>query len=327
MEPGASLLISAEDGIGDTIRPRLDAQGADVHKVHVLDTVRDVGGTERLPDLKEDIPTIEAAITRLGVRLLVIDPLNAYTGATDSHVDADVRKVLTPLAKMAERTGVAVIVVMHLTKTHQAPGLYRVQGSIGFIGAARSVLAVAKDESDPRHRVLAPIKANLAAEAPALVFTITEEPALSWLGTTDVKIEDLLRGAPDGESTGALSEATDFLRQVLADGPVPAKQVAAEAREAGINERTLRRAKDTLGVHVERAYVEGRRGVAGWNWLLPDLDDHTRESEHLNTNVSPPPHNGHADIGDHDIDDHADTSTKSTTIESEARQAKGPYEL
>ena len=182
METAAVVLLTAEDGLADTVRPRIDAQGGDASLVHVFEGIVDPDGHERLPTLVDDIAMLEQVVLSTHAHLVIIDPLNAYTGRTDSHVDAQVRRALTPLAKMADRTGAAGLVVMHLNQATTQPALYRVQGSIGYVGAARSVLLVVHDKDDPALRVMAPIKANLVGEMPALAFTITEEPALAWKG-------------------------------------------------------------------------------------------------------------------------------------------------
>lgn len=267
---GAALLLTAEDGLADTIRPRIESQGGDAERVHVLQGIPEHGGSERLPNLIDDVGRIEDAVVTTGASLVVIDPLNAFMGRTDGHVDAQVRRALTPLSRMAERTGAAVLVVMHLNQSRMTPGLYRVQGSIGFVGAARSVLAVAKEHGDPTRRVFAPIKTNLIGEMPALAFGITVEPALVWHGQVDADINELLAGPPVDAGGGARADAEDYLRQALADGPVPAKQVLREASEAGIAEKTLRRAKAGLGIRAVKQQVEGKRGAAGWLWELPN---------------------------------------------------------
>ena len=137
------LLLSAEDGVADTVRPRLDALGGDAARVHTLDAVRDKE-CER-PIQLADITALELAIRATRSKVLIIDPLSAYLGRTDSHRDSEVRGLLAPLAALAERTEVAILAVMHLSKSVRNPAIYRTVGSIAFSAAPRIVLGVARD--------------------------------------------------------------------------------------------------------------------------------------------------------------------------------------
>jgi len=171
---GGVVIASAEDGLADTIRPRLDAAGADLSRVLALATVPD-GDTERLISVPEDIGVIRRGIEQVQARLVVIDPLMAFlSGDVNSHRDQDVRRALAPLAKLAEETGAALVVVRHLNKSSDGNALYRGGGSIGIVGQARSALLVARHPEDDRRRVLASLKSNLAEPAPSLAFTFTE---------------------------------------------------------------------------------------------------------------------------------------------------------
>lgn len=297
MEQGAVVLLTAEDGLADTVRPRIDVQGGDASLVHVLEGIVDPDGQERLPSLVEDIATLEQLVLSVHARLVIIDPVNAYLGRTDSHVDAQIRRVLTPLAKMAERTGAAIVVVMHLNQSTLQPALYRVQGSIGYVGAARSVLLMVRDKDNPALRIMAPIKANLVGEMPALSFTITDEPALSWQGAVEVDIAELL-AASSPEEQGAREEAKRFLGEMLADGEAPGTEVVKEARECGISEKTLRRAAKDMGVDIARVGQVGKRGGGVWIWRLPEgvdgQDALHDKSGHVNQK-------GHVDNPDGDI--------------------------
>ena len=285
MEQGAVVLLTAEDGLADTVRPRIDVQGGNADMVHVLEGIIDEGGHERLPSLVEDIHHLEQMVTSIDAHLVIVDPLNAYTGKADSHNDAQIRRVLTPLAKMAERTGAAVLVVMHLNQATLQPALYRIQGTIGYVGAARSVLLVVRDKTDPALRMIVPIKSNLSAAMPAVSFTITEEPALAWQGIVEVDVAELLATALP-EEQGAREFARTLLQEILLDGCVPQQDVLKEARECGISEATLRRAAKDMNIQSARIGKAGRQGGGHWVWNLPEsLDDQDAlcgESEHLN---------------------------------------------
>ncbi|MGH3584576.1 MAG: AAA family ATPase, partial [Mycobacterium sp.] len=153
---GDVLLMSGEDGIADTVRPRLDAAGADVTKVHNIDGVRiEADGTLRPPTLA-DVAPIERAIDATGARLLVVDVIMAFLpSGTDSHKDQDIRRVLSRLAGVADRTGCTVLLLRHLNKAKGGDPMYRGGGSIGIVGAARAGMLVAADPDDPERRVLA----------------------------------------------------------------------------------------------------------------------------------------------------------------------------
>ena len=285
MEQGSVVLLTAEDGLADTVRPRIDAQGGNAQMVHVLEGIIDAEGHERLPTLVDDIHHLEIVVMSTKSHLVIVDPLNAYTGKADSHNDAQIRRALTPLAKMAERTGAAVLVVMHLNQATLQPALYRIQGSIGYVGAARSVLLVVRDKTDPDMRVIVPIKSNLSVAMPAVAFTITEEPALAWRGVVEVDVAELLATALP-EEQGAREAARRLLQEILSDGGVPQQDVLKEARECGISEATLRRAMKDMNVQSARIGKAGRQGGGHWVWNLPEsLDDQDAlcgESEHLN---------------------------------------------
>ncbi len=273
-EAAGAVICSAEDGLADTIRPRLDAAGGDPERVVALATVPDGEGMERLLSVPGDVPLIEKAIERVGAILVVIDPLMAFlSGTTDSYRDQDVRRALAPLAKLAERTGAAVVVVRHLNKQGGKNPVYRGGGSIGIIGAARSGMIVGADPDDEDRRVLAPVKNNLAAPAPSLAFTLQQADngavRVDWRGETSLSAGDLL-ATPRDDNSSALELAQEFLTELLAEGPVPHREVVDAAEQAGISMRTARRAKQELGVRSVAVREAGERGVRGWEWRLPE---------------------------------------------------------
>lgn len=249
------VILSAEDGLADTIRPRLEAAGADLAKVVALTAIVDDG--ERMPSLPLDLDEIEATVIDHDAALVIIDPLMAYLGAdVNSHRDQDIRRTLAPLSALAERTGAAVLVVRHLNKG-SGPALYRGGGSIGIIGAARAALLVAPDPEDETRRILAVSKSNLGALPPALAYRVEGDVAtgaarIVWEGATAHTAAELLATRVDDDERGARGEAHDFLRELLADGPVAATEVRRLSLEAGISNRTLERAKRDLGVLSDR---------------------------------------------------------------------------
>jgi putative DNA primase/helicase len=263
---GPVLLLSAEDGLADTIRPRLDALEADVKLVHHLAVLR-TGDKERAVRLT-DVAPLEQAITKTSARLVVIDPISAYLGKTDSHKDAEVRGLLAPLAALAEKTSVAILVVMHLAKSTQAPAIYRAVGSIAFAAAARVVLAVAADPDRDGRRILAPVKNNLAAAPAALAYSLADGRLVWELDpVSDVDINALLAGpGVDGQER---READAWLRALLADagGRMLSREIQREGEQAGFSWKTLVRASWRLNIEHDR--VGGLASGGKWYWSLP----------------------------------------------------------
>jgi hypothetical protein len=268
--PGDAILLNAEDGLADTIRPRLDAAGADCSRVSVL-TVR-TGETEDLPSIPDDLAALRQAITDRGALLAVVDPLMAYLGGdVNSHRDQDVRRALAPLARIAEETGCAVLVLRHNNKGQAPNVLHRGGGSIGIIGAARSGLVVGHDPEDETRTILAVAKSNLGPKLPSLAFRIVGAPneagRVNWLGATAHTAKDLLGAPPSDEERSQTELACEVLREVLAAGPVEAKQARREVEDgAGVSPRTVDRVKARLGVIAER---EGFGRGGRWVWRLP----------------------------------------------------------
>ncbi len=265
---GNSILLSAEDGIADTIRRRVDTLGGDPSRIHVLTAIKQ-GDVERPFSLVADIPFLERAILGVGdVRLVVVDPISAYLGTKDSYKDSEIRGVLAPLAALAEKYGVAVVGVMHLTKSGQQKALYRAIGSVAFVAAARTVFAVGQDPDDPDKRILVGVKNNLARIPEALAFRILEDGLLTWEGSVDeADAESVLTGGTPEERTER-KDATKFLEDILADGEVASKEVFRAAKENGITAITLKRAKSKLGVDNRH---EGQPGKPQkWFWSLPE---------------------------------------------------------
>lgn len=272
---GDVILLSAEDDAADTIRPRLDAAGANVTRVQLLRSVRlaarDGGLVESPFSLERDMDALERALENLPTaRLVVIDPISAYLGAADSHVNAQIRGLLSPLAALASRRGVAVIAVSHLRKS-RGPAVHRAIASIAFAAAARAVLAVAADPADHGRRLMVPVKQNLSQDSDGLAFRIEETsfaPRLAWESAPVTMPADEILGVvqDDGEDRTARAEAEDWLRSELASEPLPAREVKRRAREAGISPRTLDRAKASLRVKAERV---GFGASGAWQWSLP----------------------------------------------------------
>jgi putative DNA primase/helicase len=264
-DPAGVLLLTAEDGLEDTVRPRLEDMGADVGRVVVMPAVFDGQGKESFPNLAVDLDALDEALTGGGYGLVIIDPINAYLGtAVDTYRDAHVRAVLGPVATLAERHNVAVLVILHLTKGQRDRAIYRGQGNIAYVAAARVVHLVGVNPENGQ-RAMVCIGNNLAQEPPALAFDIADG-RFRWLGETSVTAASLLAPEKGAEDASKLEAAKSFLRGALADGPVPFEVLQSDARAAGIAERTLRRAKDALDVRAVRTGF-GKDGH--WTWELP----------------------------------------------------------
>lgn len=276
-ERGSVVILSAEDDAADTIRPRLEAAGADISRVYIFEAVRDRDdkgeARRRGLNLATDISRIAAKIADLGnVSLLIIDPVSAYLGDIDSHKNADVRALLAPLADMASRHGVAVVLITHLAKNASAEALLRVQGSIAFAAAARAAWGVARDKDTPSRRLFLPLKNNIGNDQTGLAFAVEgvtlpggiETSRVVWEGEpVTVTAEEAFAPDLDREERTAVEEAKEFLAGLLAYGPVPSKQVRADAEGAGHHWSAIRRAQTALGVE---AVKEGLKG--GWTWRL-----------------------------------------------------------
>jgi hypothetical protein len=267
---GSVMLLGAEDGLADTVRPRLDAASVDVQLVYALPMVGG-GGNEHQPCIPDDLEAIEEHLRATGAVMLVVDPLMAYlAGHVKSHHDQDVRRALASLAAMAERLHVAVVIIRHLNKSPGAPAIYRGGGSIGIAAAARVVLAVGVDPDDETRHVLVPVKTNLTAPPASLAYRLVDAPGetvrVEWLGASTVTARRLLE-VPSQGGRSSLDDAADVLRTILADGPVAADAVRHQAREAGVSEGSLKRAKARAGVISDR---EGFGAGGFWLWRLRD---------------------------------------------------------
>jgi putative DNA primase/helicase len=270
--PGADasvLWLTAEDGLADTVRPRIDRQDGDARRIHILRAIRVDGVDEAAFTLEHSLPAMERALVDTQAALVIVDPLSAYLGSRDSYKDAEIRGLLAPLAALAEQLHVAVLAVLHLTKDAQRRLLHRAQGSIGFVAAARTVLAVGEDPDVPERRLVVSIKNNLGPLAPALAFRI-DDRGLCWESDPVAGAADRLLAADLPGTRTERRERTDaraFLQHLLAYGPIASRQVEADAKANGIAQRTLWRAKAELGIVAGRSRTLD--GKDAWYWTLP----------------------------------------------------------
>jgi len=287
---GTVILISVEDDPGDTIRPRLDAHRANVGKVHLLSGVRCVaedGEQSEVMFTLADVVELEAAMKTLpDCRLIVVDPIGSFLGGrTDAHRDNEVRGVLAPVAKLAEKYGPAVLVVAHRRKSAGSIADDLALGSRAFTGIARAVWHLSRDPDDKTRRLLLPGKNNLAPEGEGLAFRIIGEPAaIAWerdpvaLSADDaLAVEngdgELRKPGPQAE---ARSHAAEWLLDLLKGGPMESAKIKDEATAAGYAWRTVHRAKDELGIRPYREQFGGP-----WMWKLPPQPSEANPSCHV----------------------------------------------
>jgi hypothetical protein len=266
-EPRHVLLLSAEDDVARTIRPRLEAAGADLRLVHILNAIC-CGTEERPPVLPDDLDHIEEVIRDWNVSLVVIDPLMAYlSGDVNSHQDQDIRRVLHRVKILAERTGAAVLVVRHLNKLSGGPALYRGGGSIGIVGAARSALVVGRDPQAPQQRVLASNKLNLGPAPRSLIYSLEsagQVACVAWGGECDLTADEVLGQPGRRASEGKAEDCAEVLREALQGGPQPVKEIESLLKGMGYGDKVKRAARQAVGI---KTFHDGGIGGAGV-WMM-----------------------------------------------------------
>lgn len=254
MEPCNVIYQTAEDGLGDTIKPRLEQAGANTNLVLTIDD----SNTDPLTLADE---RIERAINENKAKLVIIDPIQAFLGPNvDMNRANEVRPLLKKLGEVAERTDCAIVIIGHLNKASGQQSGYRNLGSIDFIAAARSVLLIGKSKDDPNIRVLVHDKSSLAPAGVSLAFALGDEDGFRWLGDYDVSAEELLFGVEKKPSK--TREAKDMITGLLSDGKeVLSEEIDKEAVKRGISTRTVRDAKKELGDALKSKCIEGHKKV------------------------------------------------------------------
>ena len=254
MEPFNVIYQTAEDGLGDTVKPRLIEAGADLDRVLVIDD------SEVQLTLSDE--RIERAIIENNARLVIIDPIQAYLGAdVDMNRANEVRPIFMRLGRVAQRTGCAILLIGHLNKAAGMQSLQRGLGSIDIAAAVRSVMFIGKLKHDPTMRILTHEKSSLAPPGVSLAFSLGDEGGFRWVGEYDITADEMLSGIEPQRETKT-QQAKDLICALLAGG----KQVLSEdidkaALERGIPGRTVRDAKRELGDALKSKIVEGRKKV------------------------------------------------------------------
>jgi hypothetical protein len=287
---GNVIFMSAEDGIEDTIVPRLMAAGADLTRVRIVAAATKTDGTGRKTfSLKTDVDLLEELARKTGsVRVIIVDPISAYMGGADGNGNVETREVLEPLAEMANRLKIAVVAVTHLNKggTGNQNALNRFAGSIAFVAAARAAFAVIEDPDDGERRLLLQAKSNLGKKCEGLAFRLEQRLVAGDIVSSNImfegeyvsaSIDEALNASEcrGGEKHISKEEAANFLRTVLAGGALPVLQIQSEAREAGLlgpespisQNKAFRSARKDLGVAPQRQGGTGAKGQ--WVWGLP----------------------------------------------------------
>ena len=250
-EPVNVIYQTAEDGLADTVKPRLVTAGADCSMVKVIDD------TEKALSMVDE--RLEIAIRETKAKLLILDPLQAYLGdRVDMNRANEVRNNTKKLAALAERSGCAIILIGHLNKGSGAKAAYRGIGAVDFFAIARSVLLVARVPNDSSIRAIAQIKNNLDIEGETMAFQL-DEKGFTWIGEYDISADELLAGYFNNDKHKA---AEDFLKKVLANGQmVSASSIFAQAKTIGVSKRTIENVKQELGI---KSIKDG----ASWIWRM-----------------------------------------------------------
>ena len=260
-EPIHIIYQTAEDGIEDTIKPRLEKAGADCSMIRVIDE------TDKELSMTDD--RLEQAIIETGARLIILDPIQAYIGATvDMHRANEIRPVLKHLGIIAEKHNCAIILIGHMNKASGSKSTYRGLGSIDIQATARSVLLVARLRDKPNIRIMAHDKSSLAPVGDAIGFEMTEDNGMVCIGPYDITIDELLSGN-EGRGKKKLGIAENFIKEYFGTNKViPTNEIMMEAAKRSIKRNTLLSAKKKLGITSDKEKAED--GTIYWTWVMPE---------------------------------------------------------
>jgi hypothetical protein len=270
-EPCSVLLLGREDGLEDTVVPRLRAAGADLTRVHRLEATADPRGRMRPVSFPRDCDVLRETLHETHARLVIVDPFAAFLDESVSSLNEQMaRRALEPLIRIGKETNATILMVRHFTKRDRAaPALHRGGGAVGIIGLARTAVLVCRDPDDPSVHLLAATKNNLGPLPPTLAYRVRtdadDNPVLDWQGTSPLLADELI--GPTGPRGGAtIHRAMAFLQEALADDIRPQAELRREAAALDIAYRTLERAK--LDLHVESVQIR-EHGHTRWFWRLP----------------------------------------------------------
>lgn len=256
-EPFNMIFQTAEDGLGDTVKPRLLSAEANLERVLVIDD------TENPLTLADE--RIENAIKENNARLVIIDPLQAFLGANvDMNRANEVRPIFRRLAEVAQATNCAIVMIGHLNKASGSQSTYRGLGSIDITAVVRSLLFIGKVRTDPTTRVIVHEKSSLAPPGQSLAFSLGDEKGFRWIGAYDISAEDLLAGGEGSKTELKQEQAVKLIEEFLSEGrKVSIAEINKEATERGISERTVRLARNSMGDKI----ASERQGKDWWIWF------------------------------------------------------------
>ncbi len=253
-EPVNVIYQTAEDGLGDTIKPRLEQAGADLDKVFVIN--------ESEESLSMTDERIMQAVEKTSAKVVVLDPIQAYLGAgVDMHRANEIRPIFSRLSFLAEKTGCAIILIGHLNKSGGSKSAYRGIGSIDIGAAVRSVLVIGRDKEEKTLRIVAHSKSNLAPEGQSIAFELNPETGFQWRGYCETTVDDLLSGK--GSTINKTTQAENLLKEILAETDLTFEEVKKYADEIGVSHRTLMTAKKNIG-------VDSTRKGSKWYWSFQE---------------------------------------------------------
>lgn len=260
-EPIHIIYQTAEDGIEDTIKPRLEKAGADCSMIRVIDE------TDKELSMTDD--RLEQAIIETGARLIILDSIQAYIGATvDMHRANEIRPVLKHLGIIAEKHNCAIILISHMNKASGSKSTYRGLGSIDIQATARSVLLVSRFRDKPNIRIMAHDKSSLAPAGDAIGFEMTEDNGMVCIGPYDITIDELLFGN-EGRGKKKLDIAENFIKEYFGTNKViPSNEIMMEAAKRSIKRNILLSAKKKLGITSDKEKAED--GTIYWTWVMPE---------------------------------------------------------
>ena len=256
-EPFNMIFQTVEDGLGDTVKPRLLSAEADLERVLVID---DTDNPLTLADER-----IENAIRENHARLVIIDPLQAFLGANvDMNRANEVRPIFRRLADVTQATNCAIVMIGHLNKAAGSQSTYRGLGSIDITAVVRSLLSIGKVRTDPTTRVIVHEKSSLAPPGQSLAFSLGDEKGFRWIGAYDISAEDLLAGGEGSKTELKQEQAAKLIEQFLSEGrKVSIAEINKEAVGRGISERTVRLARNSMGDKI----ASERQGKDWWIWF------------------------------------------------------------
>jgi hypothetical protein len=283
-----TLILAAEDDAHEDVRPRLDANGADVDQVFIMDGVSEEDGVLKWVDVKRHLPVVEAIIREEKIDLLYIDPLSSYMPGVTRRDAGDVRDAIGHIQRLIDHTGVTVVATLHLGKANtDRKGAMKILDSVEFVNAARNVLAIndLPDEYQPpeilsdtnlgRHKVLAVVKANSTIPGPPISFSRPLDAEVQWHGLAPVGFDESFTGGEVEGSVGSI-EVKEFLFEELKGGMKPVVELFANAEKLGITKKQLRTAK--AGIRAE-AFKETGVLNGAWFWRLPTKQAETKSEQ------------------------------------------------